>query len=191
MTTEAIEPLIHSEAQYQNPSPIGPQSPIPPGVHDMEVSWDRNAGYMRVIISGQPWWFKELLGRCVLTGTDNAKGRINLRGQAVLTGEQLVLYRAADAEKHPWVKGTAHAATHNRLCYRRANLDWRLRDERETQKGNLGAIAFVQGYCGDLNVEWPTQDATAHIFHNGPWTHCDTGCPVHPSGGYAHIYDEG
>lgn len=187
MTTEA---LIHPEAQYQNPAPIGPQDPIPPGVHDIEISWDRNKGYMRAIIGMKKWWFKELLGRAVLVDTDNKKGRINVQAKAVLTDEQLVLYRPADAEKHLWVKGRAYPSTHNRLCYRRSNLDWRLRDERETNKGNLEAIVFVKGYTGDLNVEWPSQDAIAHIFHRGPWVHCDSGCPIHPNGDYAHLYSE-
>ena len=193
MTTEA---LIHPEAQFQNSAPIGHQDSMPGGVWDIEISWDRNAGYMRAIIEGQRWHFKELLGRAVVVDTDNLKGRINIQAKAVLTGEQLVLYRPKDSEKHPWVKGLAYPATHNRLCYRRnppdgQPSDWRLRDERETKKGNLGAIVFVKGYCGDLNVEWPTQDPVAHIYHNGPWTLCDPGCPAHQDGGYAHLYEEG
>ncbi len=190
MTTEAPEPLVHAEAQYQNPAPIKPQSPIPAGVHDIEISWDRNEGYMRAIIGGQKWWFKEFLSQqpIEVIGTDNARGRINMRGMGVLTVDQLVLYRAPDSKPHPWVKGLSHAASYQRLCYRRANLDWRLRDERETKKGNLSAIKFVKGYVGDMQIEWEHNDKVAHVYHIGPWTLCDPGCFLHEDGGYAHLY---
>lgn len=184
-----VEALIHPEAQYQNPDPIGFQSPMPSGVQGIEISWDRNKGYMRAIIGMDKWWFKELLGRAVLKGTDNLKGRINLQASAILTGDQLVLYRP-DAPAHPSVKGMEYPSTHNRLCYRRSDLDWRLRDERKTQQGDLSAIVFVKGYVGDLRVEWPSQDPVAHIYHRGSWTLCDPGCFLHDDGGYAHLYED-
>ena len=40
---------VYEDAQYQATAPIGPQAPIPAGVHDIELSWDRKRGYMRVI----------------------------------------------------------------------------------------------------------------------------------------------
>jgi len=185
---------VEAEAQYQNPAPIGPQSPIPGGVHDMIVSWDRNEGYMSVRLADDRWWFKEVLGKVVVTETNNAVGRIHLRGKAQLDDEQLVLWRPSDAERHPWVKGLVYPASHQRLCYRRfppagEDPDWRVRDERETSKGNPNALVFVKGYVGDLVIEWPTQDPVAHIYHNGPWTKCDPGCFMHPNGGFAHLYE--
>ena len=51
---------VYEDAQYQALAPIGPQEPIPAGVHDIELSWDRKRGYMRVIIGGKTWHFKEL-----------------------------------------------------------------------------------------------------------------------------------
>ena len=55
---------VYEDAQYQSDAPIGQQKPIPLGVHDIEFSWDRNQGYMRVIIGSEKYWFKELLGKC-------------------------------------------------------------------------------------------------------------------------------
>ena len=52
----------YEDAQYQSTTPIGPQAPIPPGVHNIELSWDRKKGYMRIVIGGERWWFKEYLG---------------------------------------------------------------------------------------------------------------------------------
>ena len=54
---------VYEDAQYQNPAPIGEQPPIPAGVHNIELSWDRRRGYMRIVIGGEKWWFKEYLGK--------------------------------------------------------------------------------------------------------------------------------
>jgi hypothetical protein len=40
-------PEIYEDAQIQSAKPIGPQAPIPPGVHDIELSWDRKRVYAR------------------------------------------------------------------------------------------------------------------------------------------------
>ena len=195
--------------QVQSPQPIWPQpDEIPAGVHNIELSFDRFAradgAYMRVIFRdladdpkamaphpyherGQAhpytWWFKELLGDAQVISTNNADGRINLRGMAVLVGERLILYRDPDALPHPQVDGTRRDATHNRLCYRRAKLDWRLRDERKSQTdpANPDNLAFVTGYVGDLHMEWVSEDVIGHIYHNG-YTVID-------AAGLAHFYD--
>ena len=54
---------VYEDAQYQSTTPIGPQAPIPPGIHNIELSWDRKKGYMRIVIGGAKWWFKEYLGK--------------------------------------------------------------------------------------------------------------------------------
>jgi len=42
---------VYEDAQYQAAEPIGNQPQIPAGVHEnIELSWDRKRGYMRVII---------------------------------------------------------------------------------------------------------------------------------------------
>jgi hypothetical protein len=179
---------VHPEAQYQNPAPIKPQRSMPAGVHDMELSWDRNEGYMRVVIGSDKWWFKELLGRAIVLGTENETGRINLRAKAQLSGERVALWRPSTAEPHPRVAGVSYPASHQRLCYRRAGRDWRLRDERKTKSGDPNALVFVNGYIGDLAVEWSVDDVVAHIYHQGPWTLCRSGCIFHKEGGYAHFY---
>ena len=58
---------VYEDAQYQSSDPIGYQPPIPAGVHDIELSWDRKRGYMRVIIDGATWHFKEYLGKAEVT----------------------------------------------------------------------------------------------------------------------------
>ena len=45
---------VYEDAQYQSSDPIGYQPPIPAGIHDIELSWDRKRGYMRIIIDGAP-----------------------------------------------------------------------------------------------------------------------------------------
>ena len=154
------------DAQYQSNEPIGPQEPIPTGVHSIELSWDRSRGYMRVIIGGKTWWFKEYLGKAVVVGTDNGRGRITLRAMARLDGETLTMYRPPDAKPHGMVEGLERNRTHNRLCYRRMSQDWRLRDER-LPWNDPDALKFVTTYVGDLSAEWNGTDPIAHIYHNG------------------------
>lgn len=169
----------YEDQQYQNPAPIPTQAPIPPGVHDIELSWDRKKGWMRIKIAGKSWWFKEYLGRCQVLSTDNSKGRLNLRAMAVLNDETLTMYRDPSAKPHERVAGVVREKTHNRLCYRRSSQDWRLRDEH---KGNApDALVYVKTYVGDMNCEWNAQDSVAHIYHNG-WTVLD-------ENDVAHLYD--
>ena len=39
-----LDVATYEDAQYQSTEPIGPQPPIPQGVQDIELSWDRKAG---------------------------------------------------------------------------------------------------------------------------------------------------
>jgi len=196
--------------QVQSPQPVWPQNGIPEGIHDIELSLDRFArkdgAYMRVILRDleeEPnatidhphhhrgyahpyaWWFKELLGDAQVISTNNAEGRINLRGMAVLVGERLILYRDPEAVRHPEIEGIRRETTYNRLCYRRSAFDWRLRDERKTKTNpnDPNNLVFVNGYVGDLHVEWPVEDVIGHIFHNG--------YVVIDEDGIAHFYDPG
>jgi hypothetical protein len=170
--------ILYEDSQYQSDAPIGEQPPIPAGSHNIELSWDRKAGYMRVVIQGRTWWFKEFLGKAVVLGTDNERGRINLRGMARLDGETLTLYRPPNAKPHPLVTGVNREATHNRLCYRRSSRDWRLRDERRPDSPD--ALVFIKSYVGDLSAEWDRRDTIAHVYHNGSTVIVDD---------VAHLYD--
>ena len=176
-----VNPNVYEEdAQLQDPAPIGMQVQIPDGVHDIELSWDRHKGYMRVIIENQTWWFKEYLGKAILKGTDNERGRLYLQAGARIDNETLTMYRPPNASPHQRVTGLKREKTHNRLCYRRASRDWRLRDERMPWN-HPEALKFVKSYVGDMNAEWDTEDRIAHIFHNG-WVIID-------ENDVAHLYD--
>lgn len=178
---------VESEAQYQNPAPIGPQSPIPGGVHNMLVSWDRTQGYMSVRAADGRWWFKEMLGSALLVGADNAHGRLHVLAKGQIKGEQLVLWRPSNASPHPMVRGTRRRITYNRLCYFRARKEWRLRDNN-MQPDHPDALRVLPGYVGDWTIEWPLQDPVAHLFHQGFTVICDPGCFMHPDGNYGHLY---
>ena len=159
-------PDVYEDAQYQSNTPIGTQPPIPPGVHDIELSWDRRKGYMRIVIGDGRWWFKEYLGKAQVLSCDNKRGRLNLRAMAQIQGETLIMYRDPDAPPHKEVEGLRRQTTHNRLCYRRATEEWRLRAERLAWN-HPDALVFTKSYVGDLNAEWMAQDTVAHIYHNG------------------------
>jgi hypothetical protein len=184
MTLTCVPPLIHTdvyeEAQYQNPAPIGRQVSIPRGVHDIELSWDRRAGYMRVIIESQTWWFKELLGQAVVESADNERGRLNFRGLARIDDETLTLYRP-DVEPHPIVEGIVRPPSLYRTCYRRKDKKWRARDEKLGWYDPL-ALMIASDVVGDFAVEWRLEDRVAHIFHNG-WEVIDVN-------GVVHLYDK-
>ena len=170
----------YEDAQYQAAEPIGPQEPIPAGVHDIELSWDRRKGYMRVIIDGKTWHFKEYLGKAQVTGTDSKRGRINLRAMARIDGETLTTYRDPNALPHQEVEGERRESTHNRLCYRRQTQEWRLRDERMPWE-HPEALRLTKNYVGDLNAEWHMADSIAHVYHNGRVTITQDGV--------AHLYE--
>ena len=171
---------VYEDAQYQSSDPIGYQPPIPAGIHDIELSWDRKKGYMRIIIDGKTWHFKEFLGRAQILGTDNKRGRINLRAMARIDGETLTTYRDPSAQPHPEVEGERRESTHNRLCYRRQTQEWRLRDER-MEWNHPEALKFTKNYVGDGVFEWHMADQVAHIYHNGRATITQDGV--------AHLYD--
>ena len=160
-------PDIYEDTQRQSTEPIGPQDPIPSGVHNIELSWDRHRGYMRIILDGMKWWFKEYLGKAQVLGCDNERGRLYLRAMARIDGETLTMYRDPNAPAHEEIwEGTYRNTTHNRLCYRRASREWRLRDER-LDWNHPDALVLTKGYVGDLNAEWHANDSIAHIYHNG------------------------
>jgi hypothetical protein len=161
-----VSQQTYEDAQYQSSDPIGYQPPIPAGIHDIELSWDRKRGYMRIIIDGKTWHFKEFLGRAQILGTDNKRGRINLRAMARIDGETLTTYRDPSAQPHPEVEGERRESTHNRLCYRRQTQEWRLRDER-MEWNHPEALKFTKNYVGDGVFEWHMADSVAHIYHNG------------------------
>ena len=102
---------VYEDTQHQALAPIGPQEPIPAGVHDIELSWDRKRGYMRVILNNQTWHFKEFLGKAQVTGTDNKRGRIYLRAMARIDGETLTVYRDPSAPYHSEVDGDSQKIT--------------------------------------------------------------------------------
>jgi len=162
-----VSQQVYEDAQYQNPAPIGEQPPIPAGVHNIELSWDRRRGYMRIIIGGtHSWWFREFLGKAQVLSCDNKRGRLNLRAMARIDNETLTMYRDPAAPPHKIVEGVVREKTHNRLCYRRATEEWRLRDER-LEWNHPDALVFTKSYKGDLNAEWHANDSVAHIYHNG------------------------
>ena len=176
--------LLHSntydDAQFQSNEPIGQQAAIPAGVHNIELSWDRHKGYMRIVIGGWEWWFKEYLGKAQVLSCDNKRGRLNLRAIAQIQGETLIMWRDPDAPPHEEVEGVRRKTTHNRLCYRRATEEWRLRDER-MDWNHPEALVFTKSYVGDLNAEWHKNDSVAHIYHNG--------FAIIDANDVAHLYD--
>lgn len=183
---------IEAEAQFQNSAPIGPQPPFPKGVYDMVISWDKTKGYMSVRLWEQRWWFKELIGTALATGNDNPVGRIHITAKGELHGEQLQLWRPSSAPPHPMVYGERRDITYNRLCYFRAKAKrglpcWRLRDQHIPWE-HPDALRIIEGYVGDWNIEWPTNDTVAHLFHQGFVIVCNPGCFLHEKGDYGHLY---
>ena len=171
---------VYEDAQYQSSDPIGYQPQIPAGIHEIELSWDRHKGYMRVIIEGQKYWFKEYLGKAQVLSCDSKRGRLHLRAMARIDGETLTMWRDPVAPPHEEVERVRREKTHNRLCYRRATEEWRLRDER-LNWNDPEALVFTKSYVGDLNAEWHKNDSVAHIYHNG--------FAIIDANDVAHLYD--
>jgi hypothetical protein len=167
----------HEDSQVQSSKPIGAQTPLPGGVYDMILSWDRRQSYMRLEIpevSGT-WHFKKLQGQVQITGTDSERGRILLHGQARLDGEILSLYRDPASTPHPPLAaediGVELPPTNTRLCYYRQRHLWRVRDERLTKERGMNGkdtLRLVSGLVGDWASNKPSDDPIAHVFHRHP-----------------------
>ena len=161
--------------QVQSARPIPVQPPVPTGVHDMILSWDLEHGWMKLRIDGVVWFFKELLGKAVVLGTNTNVGRIHLRGMAAADGDTLTLYRDPKAEPHPVVEGLEIDKTYNRMCYFREQKVWRLRDEDKTARYHAegkdvhspDVIKYVKSYKGDGVLSWAFSDQFAHVYHEG------------------------
>ena len=161
--------------QVQSARPIPAQLPVPTGVHDMILSWDLEHGWMKLRIDGVVWFFKELLGKAVVLGTNTNVGRIHLRGMAASDGDTLTLYRDPKAEPHPVVEGLEIDKTYNRMCYFREQKVWRLRDEDKTARYHAegkdvhspDVIKYVKSYKGDGVLSWAFSDQFAHVYHEG------------------------
>ena len=177
----------NDDLQYQNPDAVGPQEAIPGGVWDLELSWDRKRGYMRCIVfrkddiaehrarpkdSGEEigtWWFKEWRGNCQMLGAVNASGRLYMRGMARIDDatDTLTLYRDKEAKPHPLVSGgVRREITFNRMCYRRLDAQWRLRDE-EMPWEHPDALVIVDDMVGDVSAYWDKNDNIGHLYHRG------------------------
>ena len=161
--------------QVQSARPIPEQPPVPTGVHDIILSWDLKQGWMKLRIDGVVWFFKELLGKAVVLGTNTNVGRIHLRGMAASAGDTLTLYRDPKAEPHPVVEGLEIDKTYNRMCYFREQKVWRLRDEDKTARYHAegkdihspDVIKYVKSYKGDGVLSWAFSDQFAHVYHEG------------------------
>ena len=105
-----------------------------------------------------------------------------LSGLARIENETLTLYRDPKAPPHPMVDGgVRREPSLNRLCYRRADAKWRLRDEKADWNAP-DALVIVSGMVGTLVALWSPNDQIAHIFHDGF---------VVVKDGLAHLYENG
>jgi hypothetical protein len=162
---------VDNDNQIQSNEEIGDQEPMPCGIEELELSWDRNKGFMRIIIKDQgTWYFKELMGKAQLLSADSAKGRLHIRAIPFLDGDTLYLARDPESVAHePLEEGDIAESlqrTNNRLCYNRQETCWRIRDERKPWMDD-SSRRLVADYVGDISIEWNRNDIVAHIFHKG------------------------
>ena len=167
---------VDGVAYLQNPDPIVEQSAMPNSLQLMELSWDRTAGYMRLVIGGQgKWYFNQVSGTAEILSADETTGRLSIWAIPSLNNGELVLTRDPAAPPHPMVPDGEIAEVLNptlhRLCYRRqANEDgnmpehlWQVWQESLFPHHHR----FVSNYVGDLSISWPKEDEAPHIFHQG------------------------
>ena len=90
-------------------------------------------------------------------------GRLIMRGRLVIQDGTAYLYRGEDEPYSEPPEGLRENSNW-RLCYYRAERNWRLRDEHMA-RDDPKALRLVSGYAGDLNITW--FDGSTHIFHDG------------------------
>ena len=162
---------VDNDNQIQSNEEIGHQEPMPCGVEELELSWDRKKAFMRIIIKDQgTWYFKELMGKAQLLSADSENGRLYMRAIPFLDGDTLYLARDPESVVHePLKEGDITESlqrTNNRLCYNRQETCWRIRDERKPWMDD-NSRRLVADYVGDISIEWNRNDIVAHIFHKG------------------------
>ena len=162
---------VDNDNQIQSNEEIGYQEPMPCGIEELELSWDRKKGFMRIIIKDQgTWYFKELMGKAQLLSADSERGRLYIRAIPFLDGDTLYLARDPESVAHERLEEDDIAEslqkTNNRLCYNRQETCWRIRDERKPWMDN-SSRRLVADYVGDISIEWNRNDIVAHIFHKG------------------------
>jgi len=155
-------------------TPIGKQEDPPLAYCDwwMSFSLDKRLLRLRLVDPDKPfedwksWWFNEkLTGDAMLIRADHENGRIMLRGALQVNNGEGFIYLPPDADFPPYEVAQTLPYSHYRLCYRRSNKDWRLRDERRN------ILTFVSDYQGIINLNW--WDELSHIHHDG-WVEIDT-----------------
>ena len=162
---------VDNDNQIQSNEEIGYQEPMPCGIEELELSWDRKKGFMRIIIKDQgTWYFKELMGKAQLLSADSERGRLYIRAIPFLDGDTLYLARDPESVAHERLEEDDIAEslqkTNNRLCYNRQETCRRIRDERKPWMDN-SSRRLVADYVGDISIEWNRDDIVAHIFHKG------------------------
>jgi hypothetical protein len=107
-----------------------------------------------------------IAGMARVVRTDNEVGRLHIVASLLLDtylGKPRALLGAPDTflDQAPSNAVEIKGSGYWRLCYRRSNHDWRVRDE-----DHWDTLHFVSTYRGILNIDW--YDHTAHLYHVGP-----------------------
>jgi len=130
---------------------------------EYEVRWSRSQkGFVWVdVVSGEETLCKETDGYAEVLWTDNEQGRLHVEvDEIVMVGDVLYAVQKPFLIHLPEGAIELPIADRARLCYRRSNHDWRVRDEDGT-----GKVTFVKAYLGQMMMDW--HDKAAHLFHRG------------------------
>jgi len=119
---------------------------------------------MRWKLGADEWVCDRIVGNqaCQILAADGRTGRWILRCQLQIQNEIAYIYRDPDALEHPAVLGYRLPASFWRMCYRREEGDFRLKNELTNDP-----VIFVKSYVGDLHLSW--RDSGPHVFHTGYW----------------------
>ncbi len=169
-----------NESFTVNPGPLPEQAPVPSGIQRWLWSFDRTNAWMsiRLIQPDQPfedwprWWFKKADGEATVVGGNPLSGRIEMRGECTLEGETMYLWDTTEDHEDDWLyetsledlPGTVLHPSQYRICYRRANEDWRCRDENRPFY-DIEALRHITDVRGRIRLNW--LDHGSHIFHQG------------------------
>ncbi len=133
-----------------------------------EVSWSKSEkGFRWIDPEGEVFLSKTEEGEMDMVGTKNEIGRLMVEctlekqgthAQVTPSEGSVAVLPPADAVLKDW-------NGYCRMCYRRAQQDWRIRDEKFDGKGT-GIIEFVQTYVGRVKVYH--YDGIGHLFHGHP-----------------------
>jgi len=133
-----------------------------------EVRWTKSRRRFAWVgvVTGEETLVYEVDGLCDVVWSDDENGRLHIEVDELVVEDELAqVYQDLKPAYIPEGAVQLPIADLVRICYRRSQQDWRIRDENGS-----GLTTFVNSIRGQLLLDW--HDHGSHLFgRNDVWLH--------------------